>query len=116
MNKDQSFTWELLLLLGIVIILISPIGQWLAELVKEIATYHNIQLNFGFGGLGQSTTSAHSVSTSGSSSGNPTLFNVPITDANGVAGTIQVVAHDAAGAVENASQGGNTPTGSATPA
>lgn len=44
------------------------------------------------------------------------LFNVPIVDASGGAGTIQVVANSASAAYENAFQGGNTPTGSATPA
>lgn len=116
MNKDQSFTWELLLLLGIVVILISPVGAWLADVVKEIATYHNVQLNFGFGGFGQSSTSAHTSTGIQFGGSNPSLFNVPITNANGEPGTIQVVAHDAAGALANATQGGNTPTGVATPA
>jgi|SRR5215475_1242230 len=115
MNKDQSFTWELLLLLGITVILISPIGNWLADLVKEIATYHDVQLNFGFGGLG-GTTSAHTAPSGNGGGSNPSLFNVPIVNANGEAGTIQVVAHDAAGALSNATQGGNRPTGVATPA
>jgi hypothetical protein len=114
MNKDQSFTWELLLLLGIVVILISPIGAWLADVVKEIATYHNVQLNFGFGGLG-GTTSAHSAPTN-TGGNNPSLFNVPIVNANGEAGSIQVVASDASAALSNATQGGNTPTGKAIPA
>jgi len=38
---------------------------------------------------------------------------VPVVDAGGGLGMIQVVAHDAAGAVLNASQGGNSPTGNA---
>lgn len=113
MNKDQSFTWELLLLLGIVVILISPIGSWLADVVKEIATYHNVQLNFGFGGLGQSTTSAHNTSGIQLGGSNPSLFNVPIVNSSGEPGTIQVVASDAAAALQNATQGGNTPTGNA---
>jgi len=116
MNKDQSFTWELLLLLGIVVILISPIGAWLADVVKEIATYHNVQLNFGFGGLGSSATSAHSAPAGNTGGNNPSLFNVPIVNANGEAGSIQVVASDASAALSNATQGGNTPTGKAIPA
>jgi hypothetical protein len=116
MNKDQSFTWELLLLLGITVILISPIGNWLADVVKEIATYHNVQLNFGFGGLGNSQTSAHTAPTQSGGGSNPSLFNVPIVNSNGEAGTIQVVASDAASALTNATQGGNRPTGNAIPA
>lgn len=50
----------------------------------------------------------------GGNQGGTSLFNVPIMGPNGSgAGTIQVVAHDAAGAYENAHQGGNTPTGPA---
>jgi hypothetical protein len=82
--------------------------------VKEIATYHNVQLNFGFGGLG-GTTSAHSAPTNAGGN-NPSLFNVPIVNANGEAGSIQVVASDASAALSNATQGGNTPTGKAIPA
>lgn len=80
-----------------------------------------------FGGSIQSTQTNHAVNNAANTNGaqpvtsNPTaagthLFNVPIVDVNGGAGTIQVVAHDAASAFANASQGGNTPTGSATPA
>jgi len=43
----------------------------------------------------------------------PTLWNVPIVDASGGAGSIQVASTTAAGAYQNAYQGGNTPTGPA---
>lgn len=80
-----------------------------------------------FGGSIQSTQNEHALGSAANTNGaqpvasHPTtsgtsLFNVPITDASGGAGTIQVVANNAAAAIENASQGGNTPTGSATPA
>ena len=49
-------------------------------------------------------------------SGGTSLYTVPIVGPDGTAGTIQVVAHDAASAVQNATQGGNSPTGPATPA
>lgn len=52
----------------------------------------------------------------GSGGGGVSLWNVPIIDSSGVPGTIQVDAHDAASAVQNAFQGGNTPTGDASPA
>jgi hypothetical protein len=81
-----------------------------------------------FGGAVQSTQNGSAQTTAANYSGgqpvnnhpsnqpSPTsLFNVPIVDASGGTGTIQVVAHDAASAVANAHQGGNTPTGSATP-
>jgi|SRR5215469_3986004 len=44
MNKDQSLTFELLLILGVVLILISPLGQWLAGLVSEMIVPHKINL------------------------------------------------------------------------
>jgi hypothetical protein len=80
-----------------------------------------------FGGAIQSTQLDHAVNNAANTSGaqpvtshpsasSTSLFNVPIVDASGGAGTIQVVANNAAAALENAHQGGNTPTGSATPA
>lgn len=115
MNKGQSMTWELLLILGIVLLLISPVGDWLGSIVGLITTHHDVNLNFN--PLNPGTTkfqnaTGTTTSTSGNSGGTH-LFNVPITDASGGAGTIQVVASDAQAAVANASQGGNTPTGSA---
>lgn len=51
-----------------------------------------------------------------SSQGGTQLYNVPIMGPNGSGqGTIQVVAHDLASAIENAHQGGNTPITGAQP-
>lgn len=46
MNKNQGLTWELLLILGIVVLLMSPVGDWLGSIVSEIATHHNMNLTF----------------------------------------------------------------------
>jgi hypothetical protein len=127
MREEQAITWSLLMVLGIVVVWVSPWGKWLSEVVKEITTYHETKLDFnplseiqgppnplqnipGIGGL------FHGANQPADSGGGTSLFNVPITNANGEPGSIQVVAHDSASAVGNASQGGNTPTGPATPA
>jgi len=46
MDKNQSLTFELLIILGVVLVLISPVGQWLASIVEEIATSHKFNLSF----------------------------------------------------------------------
>ena len=122
MNDDQSQTLDLLVILGVVAVLISPLGQWLAGIVEEIATHHTVNTNFNpFSGK-QDTTSmgdtfhAPNISSGNSNGGSsPSLWNVPIIGSNGEPGSIQVVAHDPAGAVENAHQGGNIPAGEASP-
>lgn len=119
-------TWELLLILGIVLLLVSPVGEWLGSIVEEITTGHNVKLNlnpFQQSTIGANTGTSSSGITHGAmipadngGSGGTSLFNVPIQDANGVVGSIQVVAHDAASALNNAHQGNNTPIGEPTPA
>ena len=64
-------------------------------------------------GSSQASSGGSQVATHPAQQQGTSLWNVPIVDAQGGAGWIQVVAHDAAGAVENAHQGGNTPTGGA---
>lgn len=72
------------------------------------------KLNLGASASGNSSSSGSSSGGGGSSSGGGTsLYNVPIVGPDGTAGTIQVVAHDPASAVQNATQGGNSPTGAA---
>lgn len=46
MNKNQGLTWELLLILGIVVLLMSPVGDWIGSIISEIATHHNMNLTF----------------------------------------------------------------------
>jgi hypothetical protein len=124
MNDDQSFTLELLIILGLILIMISPLGKWLSSLIDEITTYHQVNLSlnpFGQSSGGGITNAAMMPAPGGSSnnnasSGSPSLWNVPIVNSNGESGTIQVVSSSQAGATNNANQGGNTPTGNATPA
>jgi hypothetical protein len=117
MNKSQSMTWELLLILGIVLLLISPVGEWLGSIVGLINTHHDVSLNFNPLNPGttkfQNTTGTTTSSGVTNNSSGPQLFNVPIVDASGGAGTIQVVASNASSALQNATQGGNKPTGNA---
>lgn len=73
--------------------------------------------NLNLGGSSSSASgSGGSTATGSSGSSGTSLYNVPIIGPDGTAGTIQVVASDAAAAVQNATQGGNSPTGSATAA
>lgn len=130
MNTHQHMTWELLLILGIVLLLISPIGDWLGSIIEDLSTYHDAKLNLNpFGGnsttqIGPDTGITHGAMIPADNGGSnsalrtdtPSLWNVPIVDANGEAGTIQVVSGSLSGAIQNAHQGGNTPTGSAVPA
>jgi len=46
MSQEQSFTWELLLILGIIVVLISFLGKFLGGLVQEITTHHDVELNW----------------------------------------------------------------------
>lgn len=119
MNDDQSFTLELLIILGLILVMISPIGKWLSGLVNEIATYHQVNLSlnpFGQSSGGGTTNAPMIPGNNQSSGGSPSLWNVPIINSNGEPGSIQVVSGSQAGAETNAHQGGNTPTGSASPA
>jgi len=113
-------TWELLLILGVVLLLVSPVGDWLGSIVYEIATHHDMNLNFNpfsktsiIKGTGITAGTMQPAGGGGGGSGGTSLFNVPITGPEGTPGTIQVVAHDVASAQVNAYQGGNTPTGPA---
>lgn len=120
MDKNQSLTWELLLILAIVVLLMSPVGDWLGSIVYEITVKHDMNLTFNPLDRRATTitpgTGIRGSSSGGGSSGGgggTSLFNVPIVNSSGESGTIQVVAHDVASATGNASQGGNTPTGPA---
>jgi len=46
MNQDQSFTWELLLILGLIVVFISFWGKILGGIVQEILTRHELELNW----------------------------------------------------------------------
>jgi len=122
MNKQQAMTWELLLILGIILLLTSPVGDWLGSIVRELTVHHDMNLSFnpfsktsiiGGTGITHGANIPAGGGGGGGGGGGTSLFNVPIVNAAGEPGTIQVVAHDVASAQGNAYQGGNTPTGPA---
>src|SRR5215471_9514978 len=122
MNSKQAMTWELLLILGIILLLTSPIGDWLGSIVQELTVHHDMNLSFNplsktsiisGTGITHDVNQPASGGGGGGGGGGTSLFNVPIVSSSGEAGTIQVVAHDVASAQNNAYQGGNTPTGPA---
>lgn len=122
LKDDQALTWSLLLILAIVVVWVSPWGKYISDIVAEITTYHPTKLDFNplsdirnpLDGIFHGANQPAGGGGGGGGGGGTSLFNVPIVDSSGGAGTIQVVAHDAASASENAHQGGNTPTGSPT--
>jgi hypothetical protein len=109
LHEDQSLTWSLLLILAIVVVWVSPWGKWLSDIVSEITTYHQTNLNFF--PLAQTSSSGGSSSGGGSSSSqtsNNTLvhgFTIPL--AGG--GSITTNSTSQAGAIANVESTGNTP-------
>lgn len=108
MNKNQGLTWELLLILGIVVLLMSPVGDWLGSIVSEIATKHNMNLTFN--PLDRSKTSVTpgtGINASGNSGSNSAVGHYTIDLAGG--GQMTVNASSQAAAVENVKAQGGTP-------
>lgn len=118
-------------MIGPVLLVIGLLGLWAlakgkAEGVLDAITQTGFStslqnsvgnLQLGSGGPDRSTLPSGSGTTNaamipGQTSGT-SLFNVAITGPDGTAGTIQVIAHDAASAIINAMQGGNIPRGPA---
>jgi len=99
MNKDQSLTFELLLILAVVLVLISPLGEWLAGLVREITVTHKINLTLN--PFDQTPTTA----TTGGSTALVGHYTVPL--AGG--GEMRVNASDPAAARANVIAEGGTP-------
>lgn len=106
LNDDQSLTFELLMILGLVLILISPLGQWLAGIVQEIATHHDFKLTFN--PLDKTSTTFHSTNQPVSSGGsNAPIGHYTIDLAGG--GQMTVNASSQQAAIENAKAEGGTP-------
>lgn len=95
-------TFELLIILGVVLVLVSPVGQWLNGLVQEITTYHKVNLSFNPLNLGPSTSGAAASSGSGSGGGSGLVhgFDIPLQGG----GSVTVNSTSLAGAQENAKQ------------
>ncbi len=111
-------------MIGPLVLIIGLLGVWAffkgksKEVLDAITnTGFSTSLDNALGNLNLSpsgTASSSAGSVGSSTSGGTSLFNVPIIGPDGTTGTIQVVAHDAASAAINATQGGNSPTGPAT--
>lgn len=99
MNKSQSMTWELLLILGIVLLLVSPIGDWLGSIVSEIATHHDVSMTFNPFAKVSTTT------TQGGSSGPIGHYTIPLLGG----GDMTVNANSQQAAIENVRAQGGTP-------
>lgn len=102
MSKDQAMTFELLMILAVVLVLVSPVGKWLNMLITEITTYHKVNLSFNPLNQGPSTIGTSGTSgTSGSgNSGVVHGFNIPLEGG----GSVTVNSTTLAGAQENAKQ------------
>lgn len=112
LNDDQSVTWELFLVLGIVLLLISPIGKWLGGIVQEITTHHDVTLNWNpFAQSSSSSGTASTPASSGSSGGgggsNAAVGHYTVNLAGG--GQMTVNASSPQAAVENVSAEGGKP-------
>lgn len=107
LNDDQGMTWELLMILGIVLLLISPVGDWLAGVVREITTHHNMNLDFNPLHTGTSIQPGTGVNTGGSSSSNAGVGHFIVNLAGG--GQMNVNASSPQAAVENVKAQGGTP-------
>jgi hypothetical protein len=110
MKGNQALTMELLIILGVILVMVSPIGSWLAGLVDEITVHHDFQLNFN--PFAQGTTKFNSAATSGSSGDgggqNNALvghFDVPLEGG----GSINVNASSQSAAEDNVRAQGGTP-------
>jgi hypothetical protein len=105
-DKNQSLTWELLLILGIVLLLMSPVGDWLGSIVQEISTHHNMNLTFN--PLDTKTTTTMGPMIPGGNAGSNNLVgHYTVNLASG--GQMTVNASDPAAAVANVKAEGGTP-------
>ena len=107
MDKNQSLTWELLLILGIVVLLMSPVGDWLGSIVREIATKHDMNLTFN--PLDRTSSIIHGPMESGGGGGgsNQLVGHYTVNLAGG--GQMTVNASDPQAAIANVKAEGGTP-------
>lgn len=104
MNQHQTNTFELLLILGVVLLLVSPVGKWLGNLVEEITTSHKVDLSFN----PFSTTTTMGVNQPVSHTGNNALVGHYTVNLAG-GGQMTVNANSADAAVKNVIAQGGTP-------
>lgn len=109
LNDDQGMTWELLMILGIVLLLISPVGDWLAGVVREITTHHNMNLTFNPLQTGTSIQSGTGINSGGGSGNNSNAGVGHFTVDLAGGGQMTVNASSPQAAVENVKAEGGTP-------
>ena len=107
MNKDQNITWELLLILGVVVLLVSPVGDWLGSIVREITTHHDVNLSLNPFAKDTTTGGTSSGGGGGGGSSHTAIGHYTVNLAGG--GQMTVNASSPSAAVENVSAEGGTP-------
>jgi hypothetical protein len=107
MNKDQSVTWELLLILGIVVLLMSPVGTWIGSIILEITTHHNVNLSLNPFQSDSTTMGTNQLASSGGGGSNAPVGHYVVNLAGG--GQMNVNANSPQAAVANVSAEGGTP-------
>lgn len=116
MNKHQGFTWELLIILGLVALFVSPVGTWLGSIVYEISQHHDISLTFNpfdkrsttfsnSTGTLSGGTFTNTSSSDGTSSGLVHSYNIPLQGG----GAMTVNANSQQAAIQNVQAEGGTP-------
>lgn len=89
-----------------ILVLVSPIGQWLAGIVSEIAVHHDFKLNFN--PLAQGSSTFHSANQpAGGGGSNAPVGHYTIDLAGG--GQMTVNANSQQAAIENVKVEGGTP-------
>lgn len=98
-------TWEFLVILGVVLLLTSPVGDWLAGLVREASTHHDMKLSLN--PFDKTTASGSGSGGSGGSSSNSPIghFDIPLEGG----GAMNVNAHSLQDAIGNVASTGAHP-------
>lgn len=104
-NDDQDLTLNLLIILGLILILISKWGSWFQDILQQISTPHNVDLNFNPFAQGSSTVKGVNQPASGGS--NSLVGHYTVDLAGG--GQMTVNASDPAAARANVIAEGGTP-------
>lgn len=106
LKDEQAVTMSLLLMLAVVVIWVSPWGDWLASIVREITVPHQFKLTFN--PIGSPATQFQNAATGGGGGSGTGLvhgFNIPL--AGG--GSITTNSTSMQGAIDNVKSTGATP-------
>lgn len=117
MNRDQVLTWNILLILLIILVFVGAWGDWFRGILEEITTYHPTKLNFSpvgtpdpAKGIGEIIDAVRNrisppEQKPESSSGGVSTFDIPLIGG----GYVHQVATDLPSAIKNVRETGNTP-------